>query len=65
MISRIAAGRKATAVAYWGGTLRIVDAGGKIIGERRMPQDVTAAMWMGDRLIVGLADGRVFGLDGK
>lgn len=61
MISRVLAGpNNLTAVTYWGGTVRIVDAAGKILGESRMPQDVSAAVWLGNRLIVGLADGRLF-----
>jgi hypothetical protein len=51
-----------TAVAYWGGTLRVVDAKGAVVCEQQMPQDVTALFW--DRnLIVGLADGRVMALE--
>jgi hypothetical protein len=61
----VAAGEGFTAIAYWGGSLRIVDAMGKVRAEQRMPQDVTAMVWLGDRLIVGLADGRVQALDLK
>jgi hypothetical protein len=50
-----------TAVAYWGGTVRVVD-GGKVLSEQVLPQDVTALAWLGDRLIAGLADGRVLAL---
>ncbi|MCI0682058.1 MAG: hypothetical protein L0Y71_08140 [Gemmataceae bacterium] len=63
MISRVVAGpNNLTAVTYWGGTVRIVDAAGKIRGERRLPQDASAAVWLGELLIAGLADGRVIGL---
>lgn len=51
-----------SAIAYWGGTLRIVDAQGAIKTEQQLPQDVTALTWLGDRLIAGLADGRVLAL---
>ncbi len=40
------------AVAYWGGTVRVVD-GGKVLSEQVLPQDVTALAWLGDRLIAG------------
>ena len=63
MISRIVTGSNGTAVTYWGGTVRIIDAAGKIRGESRLPQDASAAVWHGNRLIVGLADGRVMALE--
>lgn len=48
-----------TAVTYWGGFVRIVDAGGAVKGERTLEQDVAAAAWDGDQLIIADADGRV------
>lgn len=62
MQSVVAANGNVLAVAYWGGTLRIVDNGGKVHAEQRLPQDITAMTWLGDRLVVGLADGRVMEL---
>jgi hypothetical protein len=53
------------AVAYWGGTLRVVDSQGKVKAEQQMPQDVTALTWLGEKLVVGLADGRVMALTVK
>jgi hypothetical protein len=53
---------KRYAVAYWGGTLRVGEADGKAITEQQSPQDVTALAWTGERVIVGLADGRVLSL---
>jgi hypothetical protein len=50
-----------TAVAYWGGTLRIVDRG-KVLTEQQLPQDVTALAWSGGKVVAGLADGRVVAL---
>jgi hypothetical protein len=50
------------AVAYWGGTLRIVGSDGKVLTEQQMAQDITALVWAGDHLIAGLADGRVMAL---
>jgi hypothetical protein len=49
------------AVAYWGGTLRIVD-GAKVRTEQQLPQDVTALTWLGDVVVASLADGRVLAL---
>ena len=67
MRPRVAAHGNLTAVAYWGGTLRIVDdgGGGAILTEQQLPQDVTALAWANDRLIAGLADGRVVALEVK
>ena len=51
-----------TALGFWGGTLILIDAKGAPIARQQMPQDITALAWMGDRLLVGLADGRVVAL---
>jgi hypothetical protein len=53
------------AVAYWGGTLRVLDKKGTVHTEQQLPQDITALTWLGDRLIAGLADGRVVALEAK
>jgi hypothetical protein len=50
------------AVAYWGGTVRVAGADGKVASEQMLPQDVTALVWQNGRLLVGLADGRVVAL---
>jgi hypothetical protein len=51
------------AVIYWGGTVRIASADGSVVKtEQRLPQDVTAALWRGQELLTGLADGRVIAL---
>ncbi len=66
MISRVvAAPNNLTAVTYWGGTLRIVDGSGKVFGESRLPQDISALVWIGNHVIAGLADGRVMAVQGK
>lgn len=44
------------------GTLRVTDDKGTVLAEQQMPQDVTALLWDGDVLVIGLADGRVLGL---
>src|SRR5262249_42270295 len=54
-----ASGGGKLAVAYWGGTLRIVDGAGKVRTEQQLPQDVTALAWAGGQVVAGLADGRV------
>lgn len=51
------------AIAYWGGTVRITDAAGKVLAEQRLTQDVTALAWSGGALIVGDADGRLMKLE--
>jgi hypothetical protein len=50
---------KVTAVAYWGGTVALVNSDGVIQAERRLPQDITAMAWVGENLLVGDADGRL------
>jgi hypothetical protein len=59
MAKLAAAGPDRDAVAYWGGTLRVVDRHGAVQSEQMLPQDVTALAWLDRMLIVGLADGRV------
>jgi hypothetical protein len=53
------------AVAYWGGTLRVVDSQGKMKTEQQLPQDITAMSWTDGQLAVGLADGQLMRLDVK
>jgi len=54
-----------TAVGFWGGTLILINSQGAPITRQQMPQDITALAWMGERLVVGLADGRVVALAAK
>jgi hypothetical protein len=35
---------------------------GQRLSEQNLPQDVTALAWLGDKVIAGLADGRVLAL---
>jgi hypothetical protein len=56
---------KVTAVAYWGGTVALVNADGVVQAERRLPQDITAMAWSGENLLVGDADGRLTVLSAK
>jgi hypothetical protein len=60
-----ASAKDKVALAYWGGTLRVVEAEGKVLSEQQMPQDIAALTWLGSRLVVGLADGRVVALEVK
>jgi hypothetical protein len=62
MVKLVAAHGGQTAVAYWGGTLRIVDDKGVIRTEQQLPQDVTALAWIDGKVVAGLADGRVLAL---
>lgn len=54
-----------TAVGYWGGALQIFAADGTEKTRQMLPQDITAMLWNGATLVVGLADGRVLGLQVK
>jgi hypothetical protein len=51
-----------TAISYWGGLVRVVDATGAVKAAHPFQQDTTALTWNGDTLIVGLANGKVEGL---
>lgn len=61
MVKLIAKAEGRTAIVYWGGTLRVVDAQGAEQTRQRLPYDITAAAWSGNRLIVGLTSGEVIG----
>jgi hypothetical protein len=65
LTKKIAVGDGLIAVAYWGGTVRILDAGGGVKFAQMLPQDVAAMAWSGKTLLVGLADGRLLALDAK
>jgi hypothetical protein len=62
MVKLVSSGGGQTAVAYWGGTLRIVDDKGAVKAEQQLLQDVTALAWIDGKVIAGLADGRVLAL---
>ena len=54
-----------SADACWGGHVRIIREG-LIQSEQQLPQDVTALVWIDERLVVaGLADGQVVALEAK
>jgi hypothetical protein len=54
-----------TAVAFWGGTLEIVDGKSKVVSRTKFSQDITAMTWFDEGLVVGLADGRLLALTMK
>jgi hypothetical protein len=64
LTKRVAANGDRVAVAYWGGTITILD-GGAVKTTQGFPSDVAEIAWSNDRLAVGLADGRVLGLEVK
>ena len=65
LVKLIATDGKRKAVAFWGGTVQILDEKGHVQGMRRLPQDVTALIWFNGRLIAGDADGRLMALTMK
>ena len=65
IIKRLAAAGGRTAVGYWGGLLRVLDADGKPVAAHQFQHDVTFVAWLGETLAVGLSDGRVVGLTVK
>jgi hypothetical protein len=64
LTKRVAANGGRVAVAYWGGSIAVLEAGA-VKAAQSFPSDVAEMAWSGDRLVVGLADGRVLGLDVK
>jgi hypothetical protein len=62
LVKFVAAEGKRTAVGFWGGTVQIIDEEGRVRAMRRLPQDITALVWSGGRLLVGDADGRLTAL---
>jgi hypothetical protein len=50
------------AVAYWGGLVRVFDAGGAVKAARAFPQDVVGLAWNGKQLVVALSDGGITSL---
>lgn len=54
-----------TAVAFWGGTLKLFDAQGRLVAQRMLPHDIAALAWAGDRVVAALADGRIVALSAR
>jgi hypothetical protein len=61
LVKFVAADMNQTAVAYWGGTLRLF-ANGAFQAANFFPQDLTALAWADSRLVAGDADGRIVAL---
>jgi outer membrane protein assembly factor BamB len=62
VVKKVVAHGERTATAYWGGLVQVLDTSGGVVAERKFSQDVAAIDWLGDRLVVGLADGRLMAL---
>ncbi len=62
IVKTIAAGKDCVAVAYWGGALQVVAAGGQVRTAQLLPHDVTGLAWLDGKLVVGLSDGEVVAL---
>ncbi len=62
IVKTIAGDANHIAVAYWGGTLHVLDADGTPKCAQAFPQDIAALTWLDGKLILGLSDGRVLGL---
>ncbi len=62
LMKSVAVDNTATAVSYWGGTVQVIDNTGGVKSCQLMPQDTSEIAWLNGTLIVGLADGQVFGL---
>ncbi len=56
-------GNNQTAIGYWGGTLQVIRHDGGTKTQQVLPQDITALVWQGERLVAGLADGRVIAME--
>jgi hypothetical protein len=50
-----------TAVAYWGGTLRVTDASGAVKAEWKSADDLAEISWVGSTLVAGSSTGLVNG----
>ena len=54
-----------TIIAYWGGMVKVVDADGNVKLQRLFQNDIGGMAMVGERLVVGLADGSVIAVDLK
>ena len=63
IVKTVAPAGNLLAVGYWGGTLHLLDNSGSVISAQLLPQDIAGMAWFNGRLVVGLADGRLLGLD--
>ena len=61
----IAVGNELTALGYWGGALKIVNANGEVKKQQMLTQDITSFALLNGQLLVGLADGQLYCLEVK
>ena len=65
IVKKIAVQGDRAAVAYWGGSLTILGPDGSVMATETWWQDIADLTWSGDRLLVAIADGRLFALTVK
>jgi hypothetical protein len=65
VVKLVASGPFGTAVAYWGGALRVVRPDGSVRAAQQLPQDVVGLAWMDGRLVAALANGEVLALSAR
>jgi len=58
LVKFVVPNQEQTAVAYWGGRVEVL-AYGKTRSAHHFQQDVTAIAWLGQKLLIGDADGQV------
>jgi hypothetical protein len=63
IVKKVVAQGQHMAVSYWGGTLRLLDDRGKLRAEQVFGQDISDLALTGGQVVVGLADGRLVGLN--
>ena len=63
IVKKVATRGSVVAIAYWGGGLRVLDGAGKLVAGEQFTQDISGIDWSRNKLVVGLADGRVMGLN--
>jgi hypothetical protein len=59
MVKQLKVSADRIVVAYWGGTVRILDQGGGVLAEEILSQDVVDLIPTGDQMVAALADGNV------
>ena len=59
VVKRISVANGTTAVGYWGGVVQTLSPDGSTRSINRMTNDVCGMVWVGDKLVVGVADGTV------
>ena len=63
IVKKLAVAGDRVAVAYWGGTLALIEGNGALTRKQVFPQDIADLAWLDDLLVVGTADGKVVGLE--